>query len=65
MTESDLDYVRNNLQRTTEKASSEVGQAPTLPWIVAYYRNGRGNFIHATRYLYEEVGHIHREGATK
>ena len=58
VTESDLDYVPNILERTAEKASSEVRQAPTPRWFVAYYRNGRGNFIHATRYLHAEREYI-------
>ncbi|MPC38980.1 hypothetical protein E2C01_032498 [Portunus trituberculatus] len=35
-----------------------VRQIPTPRWIVAYYKNGRGNFIHASRYLSKEIGTI-------
>ena len=65
MTESDLDYVPNILERTAEMASSEVRQAPTARCFAAYYRNGQANFIHATRYLHAKVGNIPRENIKK
>ena len=42
VTESDLDYVPNILERAAEKVSPEVRQAPSFRWFVAYYRNGGG-----------------------
>ncbi|MPC91455.1 hypothetical protein E2C01_086493 [Portunus trituberculatus] len=36
----------------------EVRQIQPPRWFVAYYRNGRGNFIHASRYLAKEIGTI-------
>ncbi|MPC78890.1 hypothetical protein E2C01_073392 [Portunus trituberculatus] len=36
----------------------EVRQIPSPRWFVAYYRNGRGNFSHASRYLSKEIGTI-------
>ncbi|MPC45757.1 hypothetical protein E2C01_039464 [Portunus trituberculatus] len=36
----------------------DVPQIPPPHWFVAYYRNGRGNFIHAFWYLAKEIGTI-------
>ena len=59
--ESDSDYVPNIFERTAEEASSEVRQAPTSWWFVAYYRNGRGKNIRASLFLQQEFGTIPRE----
>ena len=56
--ESHLDYVPNILKRAAEEASPEAREAPTPRWLVVYYCNGLGNFIHATQYLHTEMGHI-------
>ena len=48
VTQSDLEYVLNILERAAEESSPEARQAPTPRWFVVYYRNGRGNFMHAT-----------------
>ena len=65
VTKSDLDYVPNILEHVAEEAPQEVRQAPTSQWFVPYYRKGRVNSIHATRYLHVEVGHIPRENVKK
>ncbi|MPC64781.1 hypothetical protein E2C01_058902 [Portunus trituberculatus] len=36
----------------------EVRQIPPPRWFLAYYRNGRENFIHASQYLAKEIGTI-------
>ena len=59
--ETEDDYVPNILERTAEETSSTIHSAPTPRWYVAYYRNGRGNFIRASRFLTEEFGSIPRE----
>ncbi|MPC25494.1 hypothetical protein E2C01_018611 [Portunus trituberculatus] len=42
----------------TELLQSQVHQIPPPRWFVAYYRNGHGNFIHASWYLAKEIGTI-------
>ena len=54
----DNDYVPNLFEDAATATSPRVRQAPTPRWFVAYYREGRGNFIHASRYLMKEVGWI-------
>ena len=54
--ESDSDYVPNIFERAAEEASPEDRQAPNPRWFVAYYRNGRGNYIRASRFLQQEFG---------
>ena len=58
--ESDFDYVPNILERTAEMSSLEDRQAPTPKWFVAYYRNGRGNYIRAFHFLQQEFGFFPR-----
>ncbi|MPC63472.1 hypothetical protein E2C01_057571 [Portunus trituberculatus] len=48
-----LDYIRN-----LENSVPEVRQISPPRWFVVYYRNRRGNFIHASRYLAKEIGTI-------
>ena len=63
--ESDNDYIPNIFERAADATSPNDGQAPTPRWFVAYYRNGRGNFIHAYRFLVQEFGSIPRESVRK
>ena len=49
--DSDSDDVPNIFERAAEEASSEVCQAPIPRWFVAYYHNGRGNYIRASLFF--------------
>ncbi|KAK4327023.1 hypothetical protein Pmani_002473 [Petrolisthes manimaculis] len=53
--DSDNDYCPNVFDDSKENVPKER-QVPTPFWFVAYYREGRGNLIHASRYLEKEVG---------
>ncbi len=39
-----------------EERVPKVRDSPTPYWLVAYYREGRGNYIHAAKYLEREIG---------
>ncbi|MPC46812.1 hypothetical protein E2C01_040541 [Portunus trituberculatus] len=58
ISDSDTDYIPNFFDHHSEKLVPEVCQIPPPRWFVAYYRNGRGNFIYASRYLAKEIGMI-------
>ncbi|MPC71619.1 hypothetical protein E2C01_065903 [Portunus trituberculatus] len=58
ISDNDLDYIPNVFESYLENSVPEVRQIPPPRWFVAYYRNGRGNFIHAYRYLSKEIGTI-------
>ncbi|MPC45897.1 hypothetical protein E2C01_039602 [Portunus trituberculatus] len=53
---ADMDYIPYVFDNHLEFSVRGVRQIPPLRWFVAYYRNGRGNFIHASRYLAKEIG---------
>ncbi|MPC66890.1 hypothetical protein E2C01_061045 [Portunus trituberculatus] len=53
-----MDYIPNVFENYLENSLPEDRQIPPSRWFVAYYRNGRGNFIHASRYLSKEIGKI-------
>ena len=63
--ESDSDYVPNIFERAAEEASLEILQSPIPRWFVAYYRNARGNYIRASRFLQQEFGTIPRENVRR
>jgi len=56
--DDDKDYVPNLFEDANVESAPRVRQIPPPHWFVAYYRNGRGNFIHAARYLAKEIGTI-------
>ncbi|MPC38861.1 hypothetical protein E2C01_032377 [Portunus trituberculatus] len=58
ISDSDMDYIPNVFDNYLENSVPEVHQIPPPRWFVAYYRNGHGNFIHASRYLAKEIGMI-------
>ncbi|MPD00981.1 hypothetical protein E2C01_096491 [Portunus trituberculatus] len=58
ISDSNTDYIPNLFDHLPESSVSEVRQIPPPRWFVAYYTNGRGNFIHASRYLSKEFGTI-------
>ncbi|MPD00087.1 hypothetical protein E2C01_095537 [Portunus trituberculatus] len=60
-----MDYIPNLFDHHSESSVSEVRQIPPPRWFVAYYRNGRGNFIHTSRYLSKEIGTIPEENLKK
>ena len=62
--ETDDDYVPN-IFADAKETTPRVRQVPTPRWFVAYYRNGRGNFIHTTRYLTKEIGLIPQDNLKK
>ncbi|MPC43273.1 hypothetical protein E2C01_036916 [Portunus trituberculatus] len=64
ISDSDMDYIPNVLDSYLEFSIPEVRQIPLPRWFVVYYRNGRGNFIHASRYLAKEIESI-PEGSLK
>ncbi|MPD04727.1 hypothetical protein E2C01_100432 [Portunus trituberculatus] len=53
-----MDYIPNVFENYLENSVPEVCHIPPQRWFVAYYRNGRGNFIHDSRYLSKEIGTI-------
>ncbi|MPC59937.1 hypothetical protein E2C01_053969 [Portunus trituberculatus] len=53
-----MDYIPNVFENYLENSNPEVRLIPPPRWFVAYYRNGRGNFIHASRYLAKEIDTI-------
>ncbi|KAK3896292.1 hypothetical protein Pcinc_000036 [Petrolisthes cinctipes] len=53
--DSDNDYCPNIFEDSVEHVP-KVRWVPTPFWFVAYYREGRGNLIHASRYLEKEIG---------
>ncbi|KAK3887519.1 hypothetical protein Pcinc_008374 [Petrolisthes cinctipes] len=53
--DSDNDYCPNIFDDSAEHVPKER-RVPTPFWFVAYYREGRGNIIHASRYLEKEIG---------
>ncbi|MPC73976.1 hypothetical protein E2C01_068320 [Portunus trituberculatus] len=53
-----MDYIPNVFEKYLENSFPEVRQIPLPRWFVAYYRNGSGNFIHASWYLSKEIGTI-------
>ena len=63
--ESEHDYVPNVFERAAEEASQGVRPVPTPRWFLAYYRGGRGNFIHASRFVDKEFGIVPRENIRK
>ena len=60
--DSDDDYCPNIF--SAEGESRRARKVPTPKWFVCFYRNGRGNFFHAARYLEKEIGRI-KEGHLK
>ncbi|MPC59254.1 hypothetical protein E2C01_053270 [Portunus trituberculatus] len=58
ISDSDMDYIPNVFENSLENSVPEVRQIPSPRWFVAYYRNGHGNFIHASRYLAKVIGNI-------
>ena len=58
ISDSEKDYVPNLFEDSVVDQATSVRQAPPPSWFIAYYRNGRGNFIHAARYLAKEIGTI-------
>ncbi|MPC67265.1 hypothetical protein E2C01_061438 [Portunus trituberculatus] len=58
ISDSDMDYIPNVFDNYLENSVPEVCQIPPSRWFVVYYRNGRGNFIHASQYLAKEIGMI-------
>ncbi|MPC76967.1 hypothetical protein E2C01_071404 [Portunus trituberculatus] len=53
ISDSDLDYIPNIFESYLDNSVPEVRQIQPPLWFVAYYRNGRGNFI-----LSKEIGTI-------
>ena len=53
------DYIPNAFAAESHSTPKERN-IPTPRWFVAYYKNGRGNFIRASRYLEKEIGTIPR-----
>ncbi|MPC30756.1 hypothetical protein E2C01_024025 [Portunus trituberculatus] len=51
-----MDYIPN--VENLENSVLEVRRIPPPRWFVKYYRNGCGNFIHASWYLAKEIGTI-------
>ena len=60
--DSDDDYCPNIF--STEGRGRRARKVPTPKWYVCFYRNGRGNFFHAARFLEKEIGRI-KEGNIK
>ncbi|MPC51531.1 hypothetical protein E2C01_045380 [Portunus trituberculatus] len=58
ITDSDMDYIPNLFDHHLENSVPEVRQIPPPRWFVAYYINGRGNFIRASWYLAKEISTI-------
>ncbi|MPC28226.1 hypothetical protein E2C01_021424 [Portunus trituberculatus] len=58
ISESDMDYIPNVFESYLENSVPEVRYIPHPRWFVVYYRNGRGNFTHASRYLSKVIGTI-------
>ena len=59
--DKDTDYVPNLFEDALETPGSAVPRIDKTPppcFFIAYYREGRGNFIHAARYLAKEIGTI-------
>lgn len=65
ISESEDDYVPNVFEGAATDTVPEERHVPTPQWFVAYYRNGKGNYIHATRYLQKEVGAIQKDNMKK
>ncbi|MPC25310.1 hypothetical protein E2C01_018416 [Portunus trituberculatus] len=65
ISDSDLDYIPNVFESYLEISVPKVHHIPPPRWFVAYYRNGCGNFIHASRYLSKEIGTIPEENLKK
>ena len=63
--DDDMDYVPNDFEDSLTDQSPREQQSPPPRWFVAYYRDGRGNFIHAARYLAKEIGKIPDENIKK
>ncbi|MPC78889.1 hypothetical protein E2C01_073391 [Portunus trituberculatus] len=53
-----MDYILNVFENYLENSVPKVRQIPPPRWFVAYYRNERGKFIHASWYLPKEIGTI-------
>ncbi|MPC81470.1 hypothetical protein E2C01_076087 [Portunus trituberculatus] len=51
ISDSDTDYIPNLFDHHSENSVFEVRQIPPPRWFVAYYRNGRGNFIPPPRWF--------------
>ncbi len=49
-------YCCPNVFDGAEERAPKVCHPPTPYWFVAYYRKGRGNFIHAAKYLERNIG---------
>ncbi|MPC72210.1 hypothetical protein E2C01_066508 [Portunus trituberculatus] len=58
ISDSDMDYIPNVFETYLDNSVPEVRQIPPPRWFVAYYKNGSGNFIHASRYLSKEIGMV-------
>ena len=59
------DYVPNLFEEALLEPAPKPKHASPPIWFVAYYRNGHGNFIHASRHLAKEIGTIPRENLKK
>ncbi|MPC68499.1 hypothetical protein E2C01_062700 [Portunus trituberculatus] len=57
ISDSDTDFIPNLFDHHLKNSVHEVRQIPPPRCFVAYYRNGRGNFIHASRYLAQRNQH--------
>lgn len=51
-------YIPNVFEDAATEEVSRTPQVPTPFWYVAYYREGRGNYVLAYRYLQKEIGSI-------
>ncbi|MPC77159.1 hypothetical protein E2C01_071606 [Portunus trituberculatus] len=58
VSDSGADCIPGLFDHHFESSVSEVRRIPPPRWFVAYYGGGRGNFIHASRYLSKEIGTI-------
>ena len=65
VTESDHDYVPNIFEHSLSKSCTRTREGPCPRWFVGNYRDGKGNFILASRYLNKEIGQIPAENLKK
>lgn len=65
LSETDYGYVTNIDEESVKKSSTKVRETPAPWWFIGYYKDGTGNFIHASRYLNKEIDHIPPENLKK
>ncbi|MPC95359.1 hypothetical protein E2C01_090566 [Portunus trituberculatus] len=53
-----MDYIPNVFESYLENSVPKIRHIPLPGWFVVCYRNGRGNFIHASQYLSKVIGTI-------